>query len=95
MNEEIVDLEVPKFTLKYSAKLNDVLKNMRMVLPFQGNADFTGTIDGSIYINEVIQKTYLSVDEQGTEASSITEKGVVEGIQPTTYLLVVNFLYII
>ena len=68
---------------------------MGMVLPFQGNADFTGIIYGSIYINEVIQKTYLSIDEQETEASSITEKGVVEGIQPTTYSMIVNFLYII
>ena len=72
MNEETVEIQLPKFTLEFSSELNNVLQNMGMIIPFKGYADFTGIIDGSIYIDKVIQKAYLSIDEKGTEASSVT-----------------------
>ena len=89
MTEEIVDLELPKFTLEFSAELNDVLKSMGMVLPFQGNADFTGIIDGSVYIDKVIQKTYLSVDEHGTEAAAVTIVDIRKN-GPSYYSMAIN-----
>ena len=72
MTEEVVDLELPKFTLEFSAELNNVLQKMGMIRAFKGNADFTNMIDGSVYIDKVVQKTYISVDEHGTEASGAT-----------------------
>lgn len=89
MTEETVDLELPKFTLEFSAELNEVLKKMGMILPFQGNADFTGIIDGSIFIDKVIQKTYLSVDEQGTEASAATVV-IIRKNSPSIYSMAIN-----
>ena len=80
MTEEVVTLELPKFTLEFSAELNDVLQKMGMVLAFKGNADFTNLIDGSIHIDKVVQKTFLSVDEHGTEASSATAVTIRNGI---------------
>ena len=74
MYKEIVKLSLPKFELEFSGLLNDVLKKMGMDEPFnQVAADFTGMKDLSdIYIEKVIQKTYLKVDEKGTEAADVT-----------------------
>ena len=72
MDKQIVELELPKFTLEFSSLLNSVLQKMGMVIPFKGNANFTGMIDGSLYISYVIQKSYLSIDEKGTVASSVS-----------------------
>ena len=80
MTEEVVTLELPKFTLEFSAELNAVLQKMGMVLAFKGNADFTNLIDGSIHIDKVVQKTFLSVDEHGTEASAATAVTIRNGI---------------
>ena len=72
MYEETVTLEIPKFKLEFSSLLNSVLQKLGMVIPFAGNADFSGIVDEDLYISKVIQKTYLSIDEIGTEAAAVT-----------------------
>ena len=69
MYPQKIHLQLPKFKLETKYKLNKVLKTMGMKVPFQGNADFTGIAAGSMYIDLVIQKSYLAIDEKGTEAS--------------------------
>ena len=67
-----VRLELPKFELEFSSQLNSVLIKLGMNAPFNVyNANFNG-IGKNICIGEVIQKTYLKVDETGTEAAAIT-----------------------
>lgn len=67
---------LPKFTSEYSITLNDALIQMGMKDAFDADtADFSklGTLDmGNIYINKVIHKTYISVDELGTKAGAVT-----------------------
>ena len=73
-----VDLQLPKFKLEYEKKLNDVLKAMGMVIAFsESDADFT-KIDkrGGLFISEVKHKTFVQVDEEGTEAAAVTSVGV-------------------
>jgi serpin B len=72
------ELYLPKFTLEYSKKLNDVLIAMGMRRAFSpSEADFTN-IDkgGGLYISEVQHKTFVQVDEEGTEAAAVTSVGV-------------------
>jgi len=72
------DVYLPKFKLEYSKKLNDALKAMGMTLAFTpGFADFT-KIDtrGGLFISEVQHKTFVQVDEEGTEAAAVTSVGV-------------------
>ena len=74
MNTKEVQLKLPKFELEFSSSLKEVLQNLGMVDAFnQAKADFTGMRDEKdIYVGGVIQKTYLKVDEKGTEAAAVT-----------------------
>ena len=99
MNNKIVNLQLPKFELEFSSLLNDVLKRMGMVDPFDQNlADLTGLKDeNDIYISRVIQKTYLKVDEKGTEAAGATAVEVTTKSLPITYKMNVDrpFLFLL
>ena len=74
-NGEIV---LPKFETTYSKKLNDTLKEMGMRLAFDDRrADFSRislnpTPAAALYISDVEHKTWVKVDEEGTEAAAAT-----------------------
>ena len=70
-----VELQMPKFKLRWEALLNEPLQALGMQLPFQGGlADFTRmSSDGKrLYISRVKQKSYVDVHEEGTEAAAVT-----------------------
>jgi serine protease inhibitor len=72
------DVYLPKFKLEYKKKLNDMLIAMGMSSAFTpGVADFRN-IDrrGGLFISEVMHKTFVQVDEEGTEAAAVTSVGV-------------------
>lgn len=67
------DIWLPKFELNYEIKLNDVLKSMGMEIAFSELADFTKIYSpGSVYISNVKHKSYIKIDEEGTEAAAVT-----------------------
>jgi serpin B len=68
-------LYFPKFELEYKITLNNVLKSLGMEVAFiPGLADFTNMYTGldDLFIDEVKHKTYVNVDEEGTEAAAVT-----------------------
>ena len=68
-----VNLELPKFELEFSTSVKDILIDMGMENAFTDYADFTGLREkGEIKIDDVLHKTYLKVDEEGTEAAAVT-----------------------
>ena len=72
---------LPRFKLAYEATLNDALKALGMGIAFdQRRADFSGMIaDGkpSANIDEVKHKTFVEVNEEGTEAAAVTSIGMI------------------
>lgn len=72
---------MPRFSLEYEIVLNDALANLGMGVAFDsGTADFSGMcIGGRIWIDEVKQKTYLEVNEDGTEAAAATSVRMKKG----------------
>jgi serine protease inhibitor len=66
-------LALPKFKLEYKNSLVDVLKTLGMDPAFSDEADFTGiNKNGGLFISDVLHKTYVDVDEEGTEAAAVT-----------------------
>ncbi len=69
-----LDVYLPRFELEYEATLNDVLIALGMDQAFDANAaDFGGMVEAvALYISEVKHKSYVKVNEQGTEAAAVT-----------------------
>ena len=67
------DIWLPKFELNYDINLNKVLIAMGMRIAFSASADFTKIYSpGNIFISNVKHKSYVKVDEEGTEAAAVT-----------------------
>lgn len=80
---EELTLQMPKFTLEYELKLNEVLQALGMGIAFTGGADFTGMREsGGLWIDEVKHKTFLEVNEEGTEAAAVTSVTMIESVPP-------------
>ncbi len=77
---ELSALEMPRFTLEYKKKLNDVLKALGMEIAFdKRRANFGGineTLAKKLYIDEVMHKAFIEVDEAGTEAAAATSVSI-------------------
>jgi serpin B len=63
---------LPKFKINYEIKLNDSLQALGMKSAFARNADFSGIADAPLFISQVKQKSYVDVNEEGTEAAAVT-----------------------
>jgi serine protease inhibitor len=77
--ETEVTLTFPRFRLEYGRRLNDDLGALGMGIAFGGNADFYRIADvrpERLYITRVDQKTFVEVNEEGTEAAAATGVGV-------------------
>ena len=76
--EQKVEVGLPKFTMEYSVRLNEVLKAMGMPTVFTNQADLSKIAPpaGALRVGFVKQDTYLGVDEVGTEAAAVTTIGI-------------------
>ncbi len=75
---------MPKFKMTYKEKLNRSLADLGMGIAFGPGADFSGINGtGGLYIDEAIHKSFIEVNEEGTEAAAVTSIGVVETSVPS------------
>jgi serpin B len=82
----LVALDLPKLRLSWKADLVPSLQALGMHAPFSDTeADFSKMADaGRLVISSVDQKTFVNVDEVGTEAAAVTSVGVVVTSAPAT-----------
>jgi serpin B len=73
LEHQEVRLAMPRFTYEDETGLKDVLSSLGMDIAFTSGADFSG-IDGTrdLFIQNVLHKAFVSVDEAGTEAAAAT-----------------------
>jgi serine protease inhibitor len=99
LDSSSIDLRMPKYRLEYDTSLNEPLIALGMQSAFglTGDTDFTGLSPRGreLYISNVKQKTFINVDEEGTEAAAVTsvEIGVVS--MPPTMVVDRPFLVVI
>ncbi len=68
-----VDLSLPKFKTESGFELKDALKSLGMTKLFNDSADFSGiTGNRDVFINNILQKTIIEVNENETKAASST-----------------------
>jgi serine protease inhibitor len=78
-----VTLSMPKFTFSSEFMLKNVLSTMGMGSAFTKAADFSGmTTREKLFINAVVHKAFVAVDEKGTEAAAATGVTVGATAQP-------------
>ena len=66
-----VYLYLPKFKTEFEEKLNSILNEMNMKRAFS-NPQFDRMTKDYIFIDEIIHKTFIQVNEEGTEAAAVT-----------------------
>jgi serpin B len=71
-----VTVSLPRFKFEFGGPLDPALQDLGMHAPFGSKADFGGIADPAagerLQITHVVQRTYVSVDENGTEAAAAT-----------------------
>lgn len=69
-------VHMPRFKFSFDTKLKDILNNLGMPSAFSPQkADFTGINPDKakqLHIDQVLHKTYIDVNETGTEAAAVT-----------------------
>ena len=100
--DEDGDLQLPKFKLDYSVELTQPLQNLGMKTAFDiDKADFSDMSPEPLHISGALQKTFVEVKEEGTEAAAITGiQTIAAGIEespPKRFEMIVNrpFLFLI
>lgn len=74
MDEEEVEVFLPRFKLEENYDMKNVLYSMGMTDAFEpGRADFSGMSSGrDLFLSKVIHKSFVEVNEEGTEAAAAT-----------------------
>ncbi len=93
-------LQMPKFKTSFKSILNEPLKDMGLGIAFTEQAEFPGIVqeDIDLHISEVVHKTYIDVNEEGTEAAAVTSIGFeTTSAGPSSPVMIVNrpFFYAI
>ena len=85
MEMNLVNVRMPKFTMESNMTLNEILKQLGMPTAFDNvKADFSKINGGveSLWVDSVLQKTFVKVDELGTEAAAITAMAMAGMVGP-------------
>lgn len=66
-------IQLPRFKMEYEISLKDALQNLGMAIAFNPDkADFRNLSKTKAFIGDVKHKTFVEVNEEGTEAAAVT-----------------------
>jgi serpin B len=101
MYGQLINLRLPRFKSECEYKMREkILPDLGMKVPFDENkADFSGISDMKVFISSVVHKTFVEVNEEGTEAAAVTsiemEATSAEPPQPINFTVNKPFLFAI
>lgn len=94
-----VNVGLPKMGFYNSISFIEILKSLGIKEAFGSNANFSNLTDSFVSIDKVIQKTSLTVDEEGSEAAGVTcigmRKGCIQHVKPKNIILDRPFAFMI
>jgi serpin B len=70
-----VEVALPKFKVRSTVQMKDVLEQLGMKKAFAQDADFTGMVGKAtqpLWIDQIYHQAFVDVDEAGTEAAAAT-----------------------
>jgi serpin B len=98
LSQQQVELSLPKFEFETQMQLSESFRNLGLAELFEG-PDLSGMVEGRLLsVDEAYHKTFVAVDEKGTEAAAATAVVIVETSAPTpdhTVALDRPFLFLI
>jgi serine protease inhibitor len=86
-------IELPRFQLEYDVELKPILQKLGMTSSFDpSQANFSNlSRSGSLFVSFVKHKTFLDVNEEGTEAAASTAIGITRtSMDPRPFEMIVN-----
>ena len=93
---EEVPVLLPRFKFAYEKSLNEILQALGMEQLFAPGGLLNMADDGGgLYVSEVKHKTYIEVNEQGTEAAAVTSVEVGETSVPEGFYGTKPFVFVI
>ena len=100
MYKQEVWLKLPRFRIECDLNLNDPVKNVGMERIFDENlADLSNISNVQLFVSGIKQKTFVEVNEEGTEAAAVTVIGIdatsAGPKQPVQFFANRPFLYLI
>lgn len=100
-NEEII-AGIPEFKSDFSISVKDILSEMGIRNAFTDDADFSDMAEyqnqeDALKIGEILHKTHIEVDQQGTRASAVTAVIMTNKSEPMLKSVILNrpFIYMI
>lgn len=93
-----IDLTLPSFEFESEIGLKEALQSLGMVAAFeQDQADLSGIADRDLFVQDALHKSFIALDEEGTEAAAATALviGIVSAPPPATFTADRPFLFYI
>jgi serine protease inhibitor len=87
------EVGLPRFKFEYETSLKDALAALGMAIAFdESAADFSGMhpVPPNLFISEVKHKTFIEVNEEGTEAAAVTSVEVGMTAMPETFSMIID-----
>ena len=96
---EVGQFKLPKFKISFGFEASNLLQGLGLQLPFSTEADLTEMVDSpeNLHISAVQHKSFVEVNEEGTEAVAATATTIMQTSMPRTIDFVADhpFLFLI
>ncbi|KAM1223734.1 hypothetical protein ACFX2G_043681 [Malus domestica] len=84
------DFRIPKFKISFGFEASNVLKSLGLVLPFEGEGGLIEMVDSpegkKLYVSSIFHKSFIEVNEEGTEAAAASAGVISERRMPMTFV---------